>query len=282
MINFGPFKEFHREPTTLKYGHYFVGHFSLPFAKDKRAIRVWLPEDYDFNDSNKRFPVLYFSDGQNLVDRDLSAYGEWELDKTAHKILKETGKTFIAVGIDCPKSPLRRFLELNPPYPIMEGKEVDCKKYPPYGDKYIDYIKDELKPLIDSLFFTIPDKEHTGVGGSSMGGIFAYFAYMYAPETFGFALSFSPAFFNYHRTDWLKILDKYELDPKKNGKVFFYVGGREFEELFYESTIMTYQYMRKLGFDHDQIRILFDSYELHHESAWAKYLEPALKFFLED
>ena len=60
-------------------------------------IRVWLPEDYEFDNPNKRYPVIYFSDGQNLVDRYLSAFGEWELDKTVHKLMKE-GLTVINPG----------------------------------------------------------------------------------------------------------------------------------------------------------------------------------------
>ena len=35
--------------------------------KDKeRLVRVYLPSNYDFNNPNKRFPVMYMMDGKNL------------------------------------------------------------------------------------------------------------------------------------------------------------------------------------------------------------------------
>lgn len=282
MNKIGPFILDNHKPTTMRYGTYYSTSFMLPFHKLKRTIRVWLPEDYDFKNPNKRFPVFYFSDGQNLVDRNLSAYGEWELDRTLHKIYEETGKSTILVGIDCPKVPYERFLELNPPYPLSAKTPERKRKEIGFVNKYIDYIKDYLKPLIDSLFFTLPDKEHTGIGGSSMGGIMAFFAYMYAPETFGMSLSFSPAFFAYTKRDWARIMDIYDMKPEKNGKVFLYTGGKDFEEMFYKPTINTFEYMKKRGFKDDQVHLLFDSSEIHHEAAWAKYSYDAFKFLLGD
>ena len=113
-----------------------------------------------------------------------------------------------------------------------------------------------------------------------MGGIMSFFAFMYRPDVFSFALSFSPAFFNYRKREWRRYLDLMELSPEKNGRVYFYVGGRDFEEVFYPSTVLTYDYLRRHGFSHDRVRLMLDSYEIHHEKAWAKYLEGALKFFL--
>ena len=113
----GKFKRYIKKPSTMKYGYYYFSSFDLPFSKEnKRTIRVWLPEDYEFDNPNKRYAVIYFSDGQNLVNRYLSAFGEWELDKTVHKLMKEGLTGVIAVGIDCPKEPLERTKELCPPY----------------------------------------------------------------------------------------------------------------------------------------------------------------------
>ena len=276
----GVFKRFLSEKTTMKYGYYFDGLFDLPFHKDKRHIRVWLPEDYDFDDPSKRFPVIYFSDGQNLVDRYLAAYGEWELDRTSHKLKREGYSSFIAVGIDCPIIPDDRSNELNPPYPpnIPSARR---RINHPHADKYIDYIADTLKPLIDKSFFTMKEKEATGIGGSSMGGIMAFYAYIYRPDVFGYSLSFSPAFFFYHKRNWFKILDKYDINPEKNGKLFLYVGGKDFEKVFVKRTLETFHYLEDRGFDQENLGLIFDSREPHHEKAWAKYLPEALKLWLK-
>lgn len=278
MKSIGPFKEFKGQPSTLKYGYYFDSIFKLPFARDKRHVRVWLPEDYDFSDPNKRFPVIYFSDGQNLVDRYLTAYGEWKLDKTAHRLLRR-GMSFIAVGIDCPKIPLERMNELNPPYPV-DAVPKDEGPDKPIGDKYVDYIADKLKPLIDSLFNTIPDKEHTAVGGSSMGGIMAFYAYIRRPEVFGYSLSFSPAFFLYKEKTWRGILKQYEM-PIEN-KVCLYVGGAEYETIFVDPTLHTYEYLKKAGADENHLLLIVDGSQRHNEKAWSIYLETALEFWLKD
>ena len=280
----GNFKRYIGSPSTMKYGYYYQTVFTLPFSKEnKRMVRVWLPEDYDFANSDNRYPVIYMSDGQNLVDRYLSAYGEWELDKTVHQLQKEGFKGCIAVGIDCPKTdPLERIKELCPPYP---PKELMFKKYgvefTSYADKYVDFIINELKPIIDKLFFTLPDQDHTAIGGSSMGGIMAFFAFMYRRDIFGFSLSFSPAFFFYKKKDWFGIIDKHQVNPVDNHKLYLYVGGKNFEKRFVRPTVYTYEYLLKKGFDNNHLVLKTDENEIHHEKAWAKYLPDALRFWLK-
>ena len=273
------FKKDIHHPTSMKYGYYYCAKMKLPFHKEKRFVRVWLPEDYDFNNPDKRFPVLYMSDGQNLVDKYLSAYGDWELDKTVHRLLKEGYSSVILVGIDCPKDPLERMNELNPPYPINNTLHGTHLIPHPIAHEYIDFITNELKPLIDENFYTLSKKEYTGIGGSSMGGIMAFYAYIYRPDIFGFSLSFSPAFFSYTKKRWLEILDEYDINKDKNGKLFLYSGGKDFESVFLKPTINTYEYLKK-RLDDDQLAMLIDTQEIHHEKAWAKYSYDALLFWL--
>ena len=282
--NIGKFKRYMKKPSTMKYGYYYISSFNLPFSKEnKRTVRVWLPEDYDFDNPNKRYRVIYFSDGQNLVDKYLSAFGEWELDKTVHKLYKEGLDSVIAVGIDCPKDPYLRTIELCPPY--IPKKE--CTKDWPHGpvvplaNEYVDYIVNDIKPIIDKYFYTLPDKEYTGIGGSSMGGIMSFYAYIYRPDIFGYSLSFSPAFFFYKKNDWEKILNEYDISPSKNGKLFLYSGGKDFEKIFLKPTINTYHYLDKKKYSNDQLVMLIDTSEIHHEKAWAKYLPEALRFWLK-
>lgn len=274
----GIFNRYKGSPTALKYGYYFQSKMNLSFAKQKeRYIRVWLPEDYEFNNPNKRFPVIYFSDGQNLVDKYLSAYGEWELDQSVHQLLKKGYQSVIAVGIDCPKDPDERCNELNPPY------KVDIKRGPknPYADKYLNFIIKELKPIIDKTFFTYPEKECTGIGGSSMGGIMSFYAYISHPETFGYSLSFSPAFFFYNKKHWYEILDTFNISNETHGKLFLYSGGDEFESIFLEPTVNTYNYLKK-RLNPNQLQMMIDTRQKHHEKAWAKYLKEALKLWLKE
>ena len=276
----GPFTWRVVKKTTMEYGYYFDSVMELPFAVTKeRHVRVWLPGSYDFEDE-KRYPVIYFSDGQNLVDRHLSAYGDWHLDRVIRDLKDEGYEEPILVGIDCPIDPIERANELNPPYRITYRRARKTAPNP-YGDKYVNYIADELKPLIDSLFKTIPDREHTGIAGSSMGGIMAFWGFLSRPITFGFALSFSPPFFFYSKKELKRICTENALNPERNGKIFFYVGGKAFEKVFTKKVQWMREYFASNGFDAKQMGFAFDKEEVHHEEAWYKYSYPALRFVMD-
>ena len=276
----GPFKWRVVKRTTMEYGYYFDAIMELPFAVTKpRHVRVWLPGSYDFSD-DKRYPVIYFSDGQNLVDRHLSAYGDWHLDRVIRDLKEEGYQEPILVGIDCPIDPKERCNELNPPYKVKTRrarKEVSN----PYGDKYVNYIADELKPLIDSLFKTLPEKENTAIGGSSMGGIMAFWGFLSRPDIFGFSLSFSPPFFFYSKRDLKRICRENGLNSAKNGKIFFYVGGKDFEAVFTKKVTWMYEYIASCGFGSKSIGFAFDPEEIHHEEAWYRYSPEAFRFWLK-
>ena len=271
----GPFR-LDKAKTTMKYGHYYKALLDVPFSREKRYVRVWLPEDYDFSNDQKRFPVIYFSDGQNLVNQKLCAFGCWKLDLVAHDLLVNKDLSFIAVGIDSPKDSLVRFNELNPPYPPEKVKEGH-----PYGDQFVNYIAETLKPLIDQYFFTSKRKEDVAIGGSSMGGIMAFYAGVTRHDTFGFALDFSPAFFLYNKKTWSSLLDTFNISAEDKVKHFFYVGGKDFEKRFLNPTKETYCYLKSKGFNEKQIALLVDLNEIHHEDAWHKHLKEALLFWLK-
>ena len=265
----------------MVYGTYYDAEMKLPFDTKKRHVRVWLPESYSFEDP-KPHPVMYMSDGQNLVDNCLTRYGDWHLDRVIHTFHEEGLPEPILVGIDCPNDAQRRSNELNPPYPIrwFIRQRKDSPRHP-IGNQFIDYIVKELKPLVDSLFATDKRVEATGIGGSSMGGIMAFYGFLAYPDTFGYSHSFSPPFFFYNRKKLLQILEDNQVDPKKQRKVFLYVGGREFEKKFTPGVVFMYNTLREYGFGEDQVRLSVDRDALHHEEAWYRHSFEAFRFWLE-
>ena len=262
--------------TTMLYGTYYQALMDVPFSQEKRAIRVWLPSDYDFENRDKKFPVIYFSDGQNLVNQYLTAFGDWHLDRVAQSLLESNNISFIAVGIDSPKDDSKRSNELNPPY--IPDRE---KGMHPIGDQFVDFIGDTLKPIIDELFNTKKEKEYTGIGGSSMGGIMAFYGATRRKELFGFSLVFSPAFLLYKKKRWHELLEEFNISPDDKTKYFFYVGGKQFERLFIRLTKYTYNYLLSIGFDDSNTWFIYDKKMKHHEDAWSKYLGDAIRFWLE-
>lgn len=281
----GPFKRIVNKESTMEYGYYYSLTMTLPFAakENKRTIRVWLPEDYDFERADKKYPVIYMSDGQNLVDEHLSAFGEWKFDKTVHKLMRQGLPGVIAVGIDCPKDPLERTRELCPPF--IPKQEIVSAEGPEmahtYGDKFIRFIIYNLKPLIDKTFHTSLERKYTALGGSSMGGLMSFFAAMIHPEAFGFILSFSPALFFYEEKDWGNIVSICGVKPTEEGKCFLYCGGKGFEAKFLREVVNSYYQFTGAGYGNDRVRMVIDTDEEHNEEAWAKMLPEALKFWLK-
>ena len=282
----GPFKRYVSRETTMEYGYYYQLSMTLPFANEsKRMVRVWLPEDYDFKNASKKYPVIYMSDGHNLVDEKLSAFGDsWKFDQAVQQNMREGYPGVIAVGIDCPMDPMERMQELCPPF--VPKKEIvlesGAELAHTYGDKFIRFIVYNLKPLIDKTFHTLPDRNNTGIGGSSMGGLMSFFAAMIHPEAFGFTLSFSPALFFYESNDWLNIVKSYDVKPTEEGKAFLYCGGTGYEAKFLPDVLNSYFYFAGIDYKSDRVRLVVDTDEEHSERAWAKYLPMALKFWFDN
>lgn len=275
----GPFVRRVVFDTTMEFGFYYEAKMKLPFAEEERYVRVWLPPTYDFVHP-KKHPVMYMSDGQNLVDKFLTKYGDWHLDRVMDKLRKRGYDEAILVGIDSHPDPLQRSNELNPPYPIRRKYVKRGGPTAPIGNLFLDYIARELKPLIDSLFSTNPSREATGIGGSSMGGIMAFYGFLRYGATFGFSLAFSVPFFFYSKRDLRRILKIYRPDPAQSSKIFFFVGGKDFEGDFTKGVFyMNRLLQKKYRFGPDRLRMVYDPDAIHHEEWWSTYAFDALEFW---
>lgn len=153
-----------------------------PLDKE-RTIRVWTPSSYDKNGSI-HYPVLYLQDGQNLFDQYTSFSGEWGIDESIESLieaLKIDG--FIVVGID--NGGVLRMDEYTPNWIDHEDK---------LGGLYGEFIVHTLKPFIDDKYLTLKEKEHTLIGGSSMGGLISFYIGLKHSETFGHIMAMSSSF----------------------------------------------------------------------------------------
>ncbi len=159
------------------------------FLNTTRTVRIYLPASYR-QETNRRYPVLYLHDGQNLFSSAGTnicfGWGNWELDKTADELAQARKmQEVIFVGID--NSPAR--------YAEYCGRHhaADTNTNTEF-ENYAAFLIQELKPRIDSRYRTRPEPENTGVMGSSMGGICSMVLAWEHPEVFGKAASLSGAF----------------------------------------------------------------------------------------
>lgn len=163
----------------------FKRDFYYPPTGGNRPLHIWLPEDYF--DSAERYPVMYFFDGHNLFFDEDATYGKsWGL-KT---FLEGWGKKLIVVGMECSHEGDGRLSEYLP-YPAEKDTYFD--RFTPMGGATMEWILREVKPVIDAEYRTMPFRECTAIGGSSMGGIMALYAVVHDNEYFSKAACVSTA-----------------------------------------------------------------------------------------
>jgi predicted alpha/beta superfamily hydrolase/uncharacterized protein involved in tolerance to divalent cations len=248
-----------------------------PQLRNRRDILVYLPPSYA--EGERRYPVLYMHDGQNLFDAATSYAGEWHVDE-AMETLARQGTEAIIVAI--PNIGERRFHEYIPfASPDVEGVQ---------GDEYVSFIADTVKPLIDRDFRTRPGREATGVAGSSLGGLISLYAYFRRPEVFGLAGVFSPAL-RWGKRGIYPFVNRADFSP---GKIYMDVGTAEgvgLAETRRAQRPFALQYLllvrrmdemlRRKGYRPGlSLRYVEDEGGIHHESAWARRLPDALRFLL--
>jgi len=149
-----------------------------------RTMHIYLPQNY--HNSDERYPVMYMYDGHNLFNDQDATYGKsWGLGE----FLDRYDKPFIIVGMECNHEGNERLNEYCP-YDVENGffGPITGK-----GQIYMDWVVNELKPMIDQKYRTIPFRECTGIGGSSMGGLMAFYTVIRYNQLFSKAACLSPA-----------------------------------------------------------------------------------------
>ncbi len=157
--------------------------FYIPQLDRSRRIWIALPEDY--YTSALDYPVMYLHDGQNLFDLATSFAGEWEADESLIGSSVPGCRPYILIGID--NGGVHRIDEYAPWINIeySEGGE---------GILYSSFVINTLKPFIDANFRTLPQREHTAVGGSSLGALISMYMFAAHNDIFSKVGLFSPAF----------------------------------------------------------------------------------------
>ena len=149
-----------------------------------RNVHVYLPPGYDA-DSTRRYPVMYFHDGQNVFDSATSFMGaEWRADETAERLIGDgTLQPFIGVAV---WNTAERTTDYTP---VIEPS----RRQGGGAERYARFLIEELKPLIDERFRTRTGPEDTGVIGSSLGGVLSLYLGLEHPDVFRMVGCVSPA-----------------------------------------------------------------------------------------
>jgi predicted alpha/beta superfamily hydrolase len=215
---------------------------------------------------NPRCPVLYMHDGQNLFEPDTAFQkGEhWRLGETAATLIEGGSiEPLIIVGIS--NTGDHRKEEYTP--------TRDAKLGGGHADDYGRMIVEELKPFIDRTYRTRPEPQHTGLGGSSLGGLVTLYLGLTHPGVFGRLAVLSPSVW-WNRRAILKTVRQARAKPKS--RVWVDMGTAEGKRGLDDARLLKAALVG-LGFV-EGVDLHYAEFEgaTHSEQAWAERVGPML------
>lgn len=262
-----------------------------PQLDESVAVDVWLPEDYK-SDKSESYPVIYMHDGQNLFDASTTwNHQAWEIDSVMCRLISgDRVRPAIVVGIH--SSAATRVGDLMPQKAVIgRGMEdtfesIGAKDMTARGDKYAAFIVGTLKPTIDALYATLPDRDNTAVMGSSMGGLMSIYALCEYPATFGTALClsthwvgaeqgvgrFSEAMYDY--------IDAELPEASSGHHLYFDHGTATIDAAYGEAEELILELIRTKGYGEGTLLNGVYPGAVHEENAWKQRVAVPLTFFL--
>ena len=235
----------------------------LPTEKPRR-LYICLPAGYEKSD--RRYPVVYMFDDRHAT------YGKsWGV----REYLKKTKLPLIVVGVECNPEGFRRLFEYSPwdftaPRPVghIEG----------LGKITMDWFTTVLKPEIDRDFRTLPDREHTMIAGSSMGGLMSLYAAVAYNDVFSRAAVLSPVLW-VAPTKLRELIRSHPLaDPTR---IYMDVGTGEIdpERRALAGMFDVAKELSKVGAD---VSANVIPGALHNEAAWEKRIPDFMKYLYDE
>ena len=253
--NWLPFK-----PSFLPQVQLISDEFEIPQLNKTRKIWALLPHDYD--KSSERYPVMYLQDAQNLFN-EAAQHGNWEIDKKLAVMSEYKIGKIIIIAIEHAEED--RIKEYN------VGKTVLGKGQ---GKKYIRFVTETLKPFVDSNFRTKTEREFTGIGGSSMGGLVSIFSGLRYPEVYGKLMIFSPSL-------WVVPALKIKPDATitDDTKIYLYAGGDESATMIeqvqsFKNEILSSEFVK----DKNKINLSINANGKHSETYWSDEFPKAIEW----
>jgi len=237
-----------------------LGPFAVP-GLAARLIRVYLPRGY--NPAEPHFG-LYLFDGQNDFDDAPSFSGGWHVHEAVEGLAKTKRPVPVVIGID--HGGAERIFELSP----FAVEEQNGKL-----EVLLDWVTGHLMPALTAELNLLPGPFGAVIGGSSMGGLAAFWSHFRHPEAFGGSLVMSPSF-------WLSnqaIFGDVAARPNPEvSRLYLDAGAREDKGRVVEAVKTMAEHLVGRGYDSDRLMWRADPRGTHSEASWRRRLPAALRF----
>lgn len=247
--------------------------FSSPQEGTTRALRIYTPDGYDPS-SDRRYPVLYMHDGQNVFAHPESAiYDTWCANWVMDSLVREGQvEPWLVVAIDSSHNRLSEYSPWDEPRSHVSAR----------GEPYVRFFVETLKPFVDSHFRTRQAPEWTGVMGSSMGGLISLYLGWRYPELFGRIGGMSPSVMWSHG----ELFHQWTAHTRRWSRIYLDAGTYEnvdpvgWPMLYGEATRDFYLHLKGLGYSDHEVALFLEPDGSHHELDWQRRLPTALRWLL--
>lgn len=242
--------------------------FASAYLPDKRDIIVYVPPGYDRH-PDRTYPVLYLQDGQNLFDPRTSFIpGQtWEVREHADAAIRAGEvEPLIIVGI------------YNTEHRMAEYTHE--RNWQHGGGEAAQYgltLTREILPFIASQYRVRTDRDSTGLGGSSLGGLVSLYLGLRYATWFGKLALLSPSVWWNHRSI-LGYLNERAPDIWDRPRLWLDVGDKEGRRTVQDIEALN----RRLKANHwrpgETLHFEKAPGGTHDEASWARRVRPMLKF----
>jgi predicted alpha/beta superfamily hydrolase len=241
--------------------------FVSRLVPEHHDLVVYLPPSYQAN-GNRRFPVLYMQDGQNLFDPETSFIkgNYWRLGETADA-LASAGEIEPLMIVGIYNSGVKRLDEYTP----VEDKRLGGG----HADDYGRMLVQELKPFIDAQYRTLPAAENCGLGGSSLGGLVTLYLGLQYPLMFSRLAVMSPSIWWRNRTILKTVA---AMRQKPDLRIWLDMGTNESAKGLADARLLRDALIGKAWQLGEDLAYCEAEGAEHTESAWAERVGPMLKF----
>jgi len=260
-----------------------------------RTVDVWLPSNYS---KDKKYSVLYMQDGQMLFDSS-STWNkqEWMVDEVVSKLNAENKiEDIIVVAIwniptirhaDLfPKKPLQQLSKDKIEFIYVEAQKLNynLKIEDINSDNYLKFIVKELKPYIDKKYSVYKDAKHTGIMGSSMGGLISMYAICEYPKVFGKAACLSTHWVGFRDFENNPIPESFfaymekNLPNPKDHKIYFDYGTETLDASYLKYEYRVDEVLQSKGYTTENYKNLKFEGENHSEASWQKRINIPIEF----
>ncbi len=237
-----------------------------PQLRNYRDVMIALPPSYDT--STSQYPVVYMQDGQNLFDPATAFAGDWQLTSVLAD-LATAGTEAIVVGIA--NQGKHRLYEYSPfPDSVRGGGG---------GDRYLAFLTETLKPIIDRDFRTNPARAATAIAGSSMGGLISLYGLYRFADVFGAAGVLSPSLW-YAGRSILRYVDTWS--ALAVGRLYLDIGLQEPKGAVADARALRDILEQQSAATAAEFEYVEDDGGIHDEATWGRRFSRCLPFLVGD